>query len=102
MKELRAKAEPDCVCFLAGNKLDLVQENPSLRQVSEEEARELAKELDLVPIETSAKANLNVNEVFESLVECIHRVRKDNDEVEETPVVKPGFKRNDEKDEKCC
>ncbi|KAI8320798.1 ferrous iron transporter B, partial [Martensiomyces pterosporus] len=46
--------------ILAGNKIDLEDE----RQVSREEALALAKEFGCPYIETSAKKNQNINEIF--------------------------------------
>ncbi|MHA1369993.1 MAG: GTP-binding protein [Promethearchaeota archaeon] len=48
---------------LAGNKLDLIDQ----RQVTQEEAEALARELNISYIETSAKIGDNVEEVFEML-----------------------------------
>ena len=54
-------ALPHIVLILVGNKVDL---NTS-RDVSAEEGMELAKELGIYYMETSAKTNENVNDVFE-------------------------------------
>lgn len=55
--------------MLVGNKLDLVQENPQLRQVSAEEARALCSQnKDMKFIETSSMANTNVSHAFEMLL----------------------------------
>ena len=102
VKELKNKAEADCVCYLVGNKLDLVKQNPQLRQVTQEEALKLAANFELVYLETSAKDNLNVNEVFESLVEGIYRVRKEVDEAEEVDLSKHQLKYGNDKEDKCC
>ena len=50
---------------LVGNKLDLVQENPSMRKVTQDEARNLCREHpNMSYIETSAMNAINVNNSF--------------------------------------
>jgi GTPase SAR1 family protein len=71
ISDIRQFAEPDCVIFLVGNKLDLVQTTPSSRQVSSEEAKSFATENDLEYLETSAFSNFKVTEAFEKLTESI-------------------------------
>lgn len=68
--ELRQNAEPDCVIYLVGNKVDLAESNESARQVTYEEAAALASENRLHFVETSAVSNYKVTEAFESLLEC--------------------------------
>ncbi len=67
--ELRQLAEPDCVGYLVGNKTDLVENNPSSRQVQQNEAKSFADENKLTYIETSALSSSSVTEAFERLVE---------------------------------
>jgi Ras family. len=55
--------------MLIGNKADLVEEDPSLRKVTIEEATDFARKYNLLFMETSAKTGHNVKEAFESLVE---------------------------------
>jgi len=69
LTDIRQFAEPDCVIFLIGNKLDLVQGNENLRQVSSEEAKTFANENQLYYMETSACSNYKVTEAFETLIE---------------------------------
>ncbi len=60
---------PNSITFLIGNKLDLVETSPYLRQVPYEEAEIFAKENKLGFFETSAFSNKNVSDFFDSLVE---------------------------------
>jgi len=60
VKELQRQGSQDVVIALAGNKLDREQE----RTVSADEARQYADENGLSFIETSAKTNINVRELF--------------------------------------
>ena len=54
-------AFPNLILMLAGNKIDLT----ASRVVSTEEGMELAKELGIYYLETSAKTNENIDDVFE-------------------------------------
>lgn len=55
------------VIALVGNKADLVDE----RSIDEEEAKDYASELELLYFETSAKENINVEELFNSIADKI-------------------------------
>lgn len=69
--ELRQYAEPDCIIYLIGNKIDLVADNPNARQVSMKEAKAFAQEQGLKFLETSALSNIKITEAFENLVNGI-------------------------------
>jgi Ras-related protein Rab-11A len=71
LDELREKAEPDCAMFLVGNKYDLVIDNPNLRQVSMEEAKQWASKEKMHFMETSALLGYKVVDAFELLAECM-------------------------------
>lgn len=71
LEDLRYNAEPDCVVYLVGNKMDLVINGEAPRQVSQEDAKSFANENQLYYIETSALSNFKVSEAFESLIESI-------------------------------
>lgn len=78
VKELQRQANPHIVIALVGNKLDLVDEQPTSeedqnddddaesvsRQVSTEDAAAYAQEAGLLFYETSAKTGANVEQVF--------------------------------------
>ena len=66
--ELRQYAEPDCTIMLIGNKLDLINKNDEKREVFMEDARNFAEENKLIFYETSALADLQVNEAFDCLI----------------------------------
>ncbi len=59
---------------LVGNKLDMAQN----RQVSNEEAKELANKYELRYFETSAKDNTNVDEVFMDVAMHIYSLIENN------------------------
>lgn len=59
--------------MVVGNKLDLVLEKPSRRQVTEEDARKLkSMHPDMKFIETSTVTKANVNQAFEELLNDIY------------------------------
>ena len=62
VKELERRGDPNIVIALAGNKADIKG-----RAVEAEEAREYAKEHGLIYMDTSAKSNLNVKEIFTAI-----------------------------------
>jgi len=70
LRELREYANRDIVLVLVGNKADLVDK--SLRQVTEEHAKQLAAEYDLPFMEASAKSGFNVDEAFTLIVKNIY------------------------------
>eukprot|EP00798_Chlamydomonas_sp_ICE-L_P016076 gene16076-22215_t len=61
--ELQQNAPPGIVVVLVGNKTDLKGQ----REVTEETARDYADSLQMIFVETSAKDDKNVSEVFESV-----------------------------------
>ena len=79
MEEVKEHAEPDIVIMLVGNKLDICEKQPSERKVSTERAMEFARENNLMFMETSAYADVNVRDVFEMLVQEIYNVKSRED-----------------------
>jgi len=72
MDELRQNAEPDIAIMVVGNKVDLVEKDPSCRQVSTEMAAEWARQHDLLFAESSSVTSFNVKHVFEHLLQEIY------------------------------
>jgi len=72
MEELRQNAEPDIVIMLVGNKLDLVEKDPSSRQVNQDVAQEFARQHTLLFAESSAVTSHNVKHIFEHLLQEIY------------------------------
>jgi len=70
LRELREYANRDIVLVLVGNKADLVDK--SLRQVTEEQAKQLAAEHDIGFMEASAKSGFNVDDAFTLIVKKIY------------------------------
>ena len=67
MKELQRQANENIIIALAGNKLDLVTEQPDKRAIETADAEAYAREAGLLFFETSAKTAENVRELFTSI-----------------------------------
>lgn len=67
VKELQRQANENIIIALAGNKLDLVTEQPDKRAIPTAEAEAYAKEAGLLFFETSAKTAENVTELFTAI-----------------------------------
>ncbi|KAK3861308.1 hypothetical protein Pcinc_032688 [Petrolisthes cinctipes] len=82
---LRVKDTDDVPMILVGNKCDLEDE----RVVGKDQGLNLAKSFSCAFLESSAKAKINVNEIFYDLVRQINRKSPDR-----TQNRKPGGRRN--------
>ena len=69
--QIREQANPNVVIYLAGNKIDVVEE---LRMVKTEDGQKIADEFNLPFYETSAKSGINVNKIFDDLVEKVDEI----------------------------
>lgn len=67
VKELQRQANENIIIALAGNKLDLVTENPDKRAIPSADAEQYAREAGLLFFETSAKTAENVKELFTAI-----------------------------------
>ena len=67
MKELQRQANENIIIALAGNKVDIVNENPDKRAIQTADAETYAKEAGLLFFETSAKTSTNVRELFTAI-----------------------------------
>lgn len=67
VKELQRQANENIIIALAGNKADLVAEQPDKRAVTVADAEAYAKEANLLFFETSAKTSENVKELFTAI-----------------------------------
>ncbi|EGR34378.1 hypothetical protein IMG5_014070 [Ichthyophthirius multifiliis] len=66
--EIKNQSSSDIIIMLVGNKLDLVQNNPSFRKVSKEDAKNISLEHKMFFEETSALTSNNVDQTFEKLL----------------------------------
>lgn len=67
VKELQRQANENIIIALAGNKLDLVTDQPDKRAVPTADAEAYAREAGLLFFETSAKTAENVKELFTAI-----------------------------------
>jgi GTPase SAR1 family protein len=67
VKELQRQANENIIIALAGNKLDLVTEQPDKRAIATVDAEAYAREAGLLFFETSAKTSENVRELFTAI-----------------------------------
>ncbi|KAK2712690.1 hypothetical protein QYM36_011393 [Artemia franciscana] len=65
--ELRAH-ERDCLLYICGTKLDLVNENKYLRRVKQHKAQDFASGIGATYFETSSKTGENVDALFETII----------------------------------
>jgi Ras-related protein Rab-5C len=64
---LQRQANENIVIALAGNKADMVNDNPDKRAIQTADAEAYAKEAGLLFFETSAKTATNVKELFTAI-----------------------------------
>jgi GTPase SAR1 family protein len=76
--EVRSLTEPDTVLILVGNKIDLCENDPSMRKVPKAEAEKFSNENGVLFVESSAEACNNVRESFEVLLQKIYSNSKEN------------------------
>jgi Ras-related protein Rab-5C len=67
VKELQRQANENIIIALAGNKLDLVAEQPDKRAIATADAEAYASSSGLLFFETSAKTAENVRELFTAI-----------------------------------
>ena len=73
LKELRENCDENCEIALVANKIDLINEDPGLREVSIHQINKFCKDNGLIFIgETSAKEDINIKETFEGLLSTVH------------------------------
>ena len=71
LTQIKEEANPNVIIYLAGNKIDVEEDQ---RVITTEDGQKIADEYKLPFKETSAKNGINVNEIFQELVEKIDEV----------------------------
>ena len=79
-------SQETALIVIVGTKLDLVLENPEMRQVSIEEARHFASKFNAAFFETSARSNINVEEVFNHVGFSIFPNSNSQRPIEDSPI----------------
>ncbi len=98
-KEIDRNADNDCKILLIGNKSDLSEH----RQVSYEEANNLAKEYNISYIETSAKNYENVEFIFNKLaLQILKNINEKNNNLPSGVKTGPNLNIDIKKNKKCC
>ena len=69
--QIKESANQNVIIYLVGNKIDIKEED---RCVKTEDGKKLAEEFKLPFFESSAKIGININEIFEQIVEKIDEV----------------------------
>jgi small GTP-binding protein len=92
VKELKDQGNETLVIALSGNKIDLAEN----RTIEFEEAQKYSTENDLLYIETSAKTNHNVIELFKTVA-----IKLPNKEAERRELIL-NFNPEVEQESKCC
>jgi small GTP-binding protein len=69
--QIKDEASQNVVIYLAGNKIDVKEEN---RAVKTENGQKIAEEFNLKFYETSAKNGTNINIIFDNLVEDVDNI----------------------------
>ena len=76
LKNIKEMAEKNCITYLIGNKIDLLDINENNREVTIEDAQKYAKENGLRFYETSALTSVRINDCFEDLLQEIYNERR--------------------------
>ena len=74
--DLKDNAEKGVISTLIGNKKDLLERNNRKREVTYNEASDLAKKYNMLFYETSAYTSVKVNDAFEDLLQEIYNERR--------------------------
>ena len=110
LKNIKDMAEKNCITYLIGNKIDLLDYNETKREVTVEEAQKYAKENSLKFYETSANNGVRINDCFEDLLQEIYNERRKiksngNEPIDKTAKILYLNKPNEEAEKKfagCC
>ena len=106
--ELKNYTDKECLICIVGNKLDIVKNNPKLREVSTEEGQKFSQKNRTLFYEMSAKKFDDINSCFEVLVRRIYEAKKDNLKisqkysVNDSFIVKEEMIKNNEQNVNCC
>ena len=106
--ELKSFTDRDCIICIVGNKLDIMQKNPKLREVTTEEGKNFAKKNNTLFYEMSAKQFDVINKCFEDLIIKIYERKRENFKMSGrfssngSCIIKEGIIQNNENINICC
>ena len=106
--ELKNYTDKDCIICIVGNKIDLIEKNQNLREVTREEGEYFAKKNRTLFYEMSAKKYDEINRCFEDLIIRIYEARKENFKlsgkftINESFIVKEEMIKKEGNNEGCC
>ena len=102
--DLKENADKGVISTLIGNKKDLLERNNRKREVTYNEASDLAKKYNMLFYETSAYGGENVIDAFEDLLQRIYTERRKISNIQKNYGIslKTNIEKNDEKDSFCC
>jgi len=98
VKELQRQGSPDVVIALAGNKVDREEE----REVASDESKSYADNNNLFFIETSAKTNVNVRELFLAIAKKLPKDNNEKDQGNSFVLEENDFIEDQQKKKGCC
>ena len=78
LQELRHNTDKDCLICLVGNKIDLIENDESKRQVPKSDAENFAKRNRAMFFELSAKNYDEINRCFEIMIKKIYESKKES------------------------
>ena len=102
--DLKENADKGVISTLIGNKKDLLERNNRKREVTYNEASDLAKKYNMLFYETSAYGGENVIDAFEDLLQRIYTERRKISNIQKNYGIslKTNIAKNEEKDSFCC
>ena len=106
--ELKNYTDKECIICIIGNKIDIVQKNQNLREVSKEEGENFSKKNNTLFYEMSAKNYDQINRCFETLIIKIYEAKKENLKLSgkfslnESFIKKEEIVKNNESSTYCC
>ena len=106
--ELKNYTDKDCIICIVGNKIDIVQKNNNLREVSREEGQNFSKRNNALFYEMSARKYDEINRCFEDLIKKIYETKKENLKMSgkyslnESYIIKEGMIKKNENSGYCC
>ena len=78
LKNIQDMAEKNCITYLIGNKIDLLENKKNKREVPRTEAENFAKRNRIIFFELSAKKSGDINRCIEIMIKKIYDTKKES------------------------